>query len=48
MKSTTDKTFVMYVLLVLSIVVVPLQSAQAAPAPFRVVTQSLPNPSSAV
>ncbi len=43
MKSTRDKTFVMYVLLVLSIFVVTLQSAQAAPAPFRVVTQSLPN-----
>jgi hypothetical protein len=43
LKFIRDKTFVIYVLFVLSSFMAPLQSAQATPASFRVVTQSLPD-----
>jgi hypothetical protein len=43
MESIRDKTFIIYLLVVLSSFMVPLQSAEAAAAPFRVVTQSLPD-----
>lgn len=43
MEFTRGKIFLIYLLVALSGFMVPLQSAKAAVAPFRVVTQSLPN-----
>src|SRR3990172_12641402 len=43
MEFIRDKTFLIYLLVLLFSFMVPLQSAQAIPASFRVVTQSLPD-----